>query len=56
MDADKAVQRLNRLLANWSNDFKLGPLGKTYKAVDKHTIEFSSILRMRCAPVASHAA
>ena len=37
LEADRVVQRLNRLLAGWSNYFRLGPVSKAYKAVDKHT-------------------
>jgi group II intron reverse transcriptase/maturase len=37
LDAEKVVQRLNKLLAGWSSYFKLGPVSKAYRAVDKHT-------------------
>jgi hypothetical protein len=30
------VARLNRLLLGWSNYFCLGPVGRTYHAVDRH--------------------
>jgi len=36
LDADKVVQRLNKLLTGWSNYFMLGPVSKAYKAVDRH--------------------
>ena len=37
IDADRVVRRLNKLLTGWSNYFRLGPVSKAYKAVDKHT-------------------
>lgn len=37
LEADKVVQRLNKLLSGWSNYYKLGPVSKAYKAVDAHT-------------------
>lgn len=35
--ADDTVGRLNRLLVGWGNYFCLGPVSKTYRAVDAHT-------------------
>ena len=35
--ADVIVQRLNRLLVGWGNYFCLGPVSKSYRAVDAHT-------------------
>jgi len=37
LDAEKVVGRLNRLLTGWSQYFCLGPVSKSYKAVDAHT-------------------
>ena len=31
------VENLNRKLRGWANYFKLGPVSKAYKAVDKYT-------------------
>ena len=39
LDADKVVQRLNKLLIGWSNYFMLGPVSKAYKAVDRHSTD-----------------
>lgn len=36
-DANEQVGRLNRMLVGWSNYFCLGPVGKVYRAVDRHT-------------------
>jgi RNA-directed DNA polymerase len=35
-DAGDVVARLNRMLLGWSNDFCLGPVSTTYRAVDSH--------------------
>ncbi|MCG8433182.1 MAG: group II intron reverse transcriptase/maturase, partial [Gammaproteobacteria bacterium] len=37
LEAEDLVRRLNRLLLGWSNYFCLGPVSKSYKAVDAHT-------------------
>ena len=37
LEAEVVVGRLNRLLIGWSNYFCLGPVSKTYRAVDAHT-------------------
>jgi len=37
VEADVLVARLNRLLTGWSNYFCLGPVSKSYRAVDAHT-------------------
>src|SRR5262249_34160701 len=36
MDVADIVARLNRMLLGWSNDFGLGPVSATYRAVDCH--------------------
>jgi RNA-directed DNA polymerase len=36
LDAESQVERLNRLLAGWSNYFCLGPVSKAYHSVDRH--------------------
>ena len=36
LDARIVVSRLNRLLVGWANYFCLGPVGKSYEAVDAH--------------------
>lgn len=36
VDAESQVERLNRLLAGWSNYFCLGPVSKAYRSVDRH--------------------
>ena len=36
-EADVLVESLNRKLRGWANYFKLGPVSKAYKAVDKYT-------------------
>ncbi len=35
--AEDRVARLNRLLVGWSNYFRLGPVSKAYRSVDRHT-------------------
>ena len=37
LDAETLVERLNRQLRGWANYFKLGPVTKAYRAVDKYT-------------------
>lgn len=37
LDAEVVVERINRLLTGWSNYFCLGPVSKSYRAVDAHT-------------------
>jgi hypothetical protein len=37
VEAEVLVARLNRLLTGWSNYFCLGPVSKSYRAVDAHT-------------------
>ena len=37
LEADVLVENLNRKLRGWANYFKLGPVNKAYKAVDKYT-------------------
>lgn len=37
LEADVLVQDLNRKLRGWANYFKLGPVSKAYKTVDKYT-------------------
>ncbi len=37
MEAERLVERLNRLLVGWSNYFQLGSVSKSYRAVELHT-------------------
>ena len=37
IDTEMQVGRLNRMLRGWSNYFRLGPVSKAYRAVDRHT-------------------
>jgi len=37
LDAAELVKSLNRMLCGWANYFKLGPVGKAYRAIDKYT-------------------
>jgi hypothetical protein len=37
LDAEVLVNTLNRKLRGWANYFKLGPVSKAYRAVDKYT-------------------
>jgi len=37
LDAGLLVGRINRLLNGWANYFCLGPVSKSYRAVDAHT-------------------
>jgi hypothetical protein len=37
MEAEKLVERLNRLRVGWSNYFKLGAVSKSYRAIETHT-------------------
>ncbi len=36
LDATVIVERLNRKLRGWANYFRLGPVSKAYRAVDRH--------------------
>ena len=36
-DVRDVVDDLNRLLRGWANYFRLGPVGRAYRAVDTHT-------------------
>lgn len=36
LDADIVVERLNRKLQGWANYFRLGPVSKSYRAVNSH--------------------
>jgi hypothetical protein len=38
-EVEDRVARLNRLLLGWSNYFCLGPVGRTYNAVDRHCVQ-----------------
>ena len=35
-DVEDRVDRLNRVLRGWSNYFRLGPVSKAYRSVDRH--------------------
>jgi RNA-directed DNA polymerase len=37
IDTGAQVERINRRLRGWSNYFRLGPVSKAYRAVDRHT-------------------
>jgi RNA-directed DNA polymerase len=37
LEAEELVQRLNRKLRGWANYFKLGPVSKAYRLVDRYT-------------------
>jgi len=37
LDADVVVERINRLLVGWANYFCMGPVDKSYRAIDAHT-------------------
>jgi len=37
IDTERQVGRINRKLQGWSNYFRLGPVSKAYRAVDRHT-------------------
>jgi RNA-directed DNA polymerase len=37
IDSEEQVGRINRKLEGWSNYFRLGPVSKAYRAVDRHT-------------------
>lgn len=39
LDAAIVVQRLNRQLRGWANYFRLGPVSKSYRAIDAHTVQ-----------------
>jgi hypothetical protein len=36
VDAETVVENLNRKLVGWANYFRLGPVSKTYRALDRH--------------------
>jgi hypothetical protein len=38
LDADIVVARLKRMLKGWANYFCLGPVSKSYRAVDAHAV------------------
>jgi len=37
IDTEEQVGRINRKLEGWSNYFRIGPVSKAYRAVDRHT-------------------
>lgn len=37
LDTEYIVGRLNRMLVGWANYFCIGPVGKAYRAIDRHT-------------------
>ena len=37
LDADEVVSRINRALRGWANYFKLGPVTKAYRTLDRYT-------------------
>jgi hypothetical protein len=39
IDTEEQVGRINHKLVGWSNYFRLGPVSKAYRAVDRHTAE-----------------
>jgi RNA-directed DNA polymerase len=39
LDPRAQVARLNRILVGWSNYFRLGPVSKAYRSVDRHATE-----------------
>ena len=39
IDTEDQVGRINRTLEGWSNYFRLGPVSKAYRAVDRHTAQ-----------------
>jgi RNA-directed DNA polymerase len=39
IDSEEQVGRINRKLEGWSNYFRLGPVSKAYRAVDRHTAD-----------------
>jgi RNA-directed DNA polymerase len=39
IDTEEQVARINRKLEGWSNYFRLGPVSKAYRAVDRHTVD-----------------
>lgn len=38
LDAEKVVAKLNRQLMGWANYFRLGPVSKSYRAINAHAI------------------
>jgi RNA-directed DNA polymerase len=47
MEVEDRVERLNRLLLGWSNDFCLGPVSPAYRAIDRHCCQ--RLRRWLCA-------
>jgi group II intron reverse transcriptase/maturase len=39
IDTEEQVARINRKLEGWSNYFRIGPVSKAYRAVDRHTAD-----------------
>jgi RNA-directed DNA polymerase len=39
LDAALIVERLNRQLRGWANYFRLGPVSKSYRAINAHTVQ-----------------
>ena len=39
IDTKEQVARINRKLEGWSNYFRIGPVSKVYRAVDRHTAD-----------------
>lgn len=39
IDTEEQVARINRKLQGWSNYFRIGPVSKAYRAVDRHTAD-----------------
>ena len=39
IDTEEQVARINRKLEGWSNYFRIGPVSKVYRAVDRHTAD-----------------
>jgi len=47
LDAATMVERLNRQLQGWANYFRLGPVSKSYRALDAYTVQ--RLRRWLCA-------
>lgn len=39
IETQEQVERINRKLEGWSNYFRIGPVSKAYRAVDRHTAQ-----------------
>jgi len=39
LEPEELVQRLNRRMVGWANYFRLGPVSKAYRAVDRHAAD-----------------